>query len=242
MTTAAPPYPLPWPPLVRGILTRRRKRFLADILLDSGEEVTAHCANSGRMTECAEPGRPVWVSKSDNPHRKLAWTWELIEMPASLVGVNTRIPNLLVAGAADAGAIPELAGYETIRREVKQGKSRLDLLLESPDRRPCFVEVKNCTLVRDGLAAFPDAVTTRGQKHLAELADLARSGTRRCVSLYLIQRMDAKHFAPADSIDPAYGRAFRMARDAGVEMTAVDVDITLADIRVRRPVPVLNRF
>lgn len=228
---------IPWPQLIRGTLIRRYKRFLADIRLDNGQTVTAHCPNSGSMKTCCQPGRPVYVSMHDNPKRKLKYTWELIHMPGSLVGVNTQVPNRLTAHAIASGDVAELLGYETVRREVKAGRnSRLDILLASPNRRACYVEVKNCTMVIDGLATFPDAVTVRGQKHLMELQDLAATGFR-CAMFFLIQRMDAKSFAPADHIDPAYGKKLRQACQNGVEILAYDVSIDLTGIRLNDRVP-----
>lgn len=226
-----------WPPLIKGTLIRRYKRFLADVRLEDGRTVTAHCPNSGSMKACCQPDRPVYLSYHDNPKRKLPYTWELIHMPTSLVGVNTQVPNRLTAHAIKAGDVVELTGYETVRREIKAGKnSRIDILLEAPDRRPCYVEVKNCTLVDDGMATFPDAVTVRGQKHLEELQGLVASGCR-CVMFYLIQRMDANRFAPADHIDPDYGKKMRRAADNGVEILAYDVFIDLAGIRLNTQVP-----
>ena len=239
MNQPTPEHPtLAWPPLLEGVLLRRYKRFLADIRLPSGTTITAHCPNSGRMTGCAEPERPVFVSRHDSPRRKLKYTWELIDMPTSLVGVNTQVPNRLVAAGAEAGTIPELVGYPLVRREVRVADhSRLDVLLESPDRRPCYVEVKNCTLVEDGVAMFPDAVTTRGRKHLHVLEDLHRQGNRSVLFL-LVQRMDAGSFAPAGHIDPTYANALGRAAAAGVEVIAYDTAIDLQGISLRRPLPV----
>jgi sugar fermentation stimulation protein A len=226
-----------WPPLIEGTLIRRYKRFLADVRLEDGRTVTAHCPNSGSMKACCQPDRPVYLSYHDNPKRKLPYTWELIRMPTSLVGVNTQVPNRLTAQAIKVGDVAELAGYATVRREIKAGKhSRIDILLEAPDRRPCYVEVKNCTLVEDGMATFPDAVTVRGQKHLEELQGLVAAGCR-CVMFYLIQRMDAKRFGPADHIDPTYGEKMRRAADNGVEILAYDVFIDLEGIRLNTQVP-----
>lgn len=226
-----------WPKLIRGTLIRRYKRFLADVLLEGGQTVTAHCPNSGSMKACCEPGRPVFLSRHDNPKRKLAYTWELIHMPGSLVGVNTQIPNRLTAHAIASGDVAELSGYETLKREVKVGEhSRIDIRLDAPNRRLCYVEVKNCTLVTDSLATFPDAVTVRGQKHLLELQKLVAAGFR-CAMFFLIQRMDARTFAPADHIDAEYGKKLRQARQNGVEVLAYDVHIDLAGIRLRRRVP-----
>ena len=199
---------LPWPELIPGTLVKRYKRFLADVQLSDGQEVTAHCPNSGSMTQCAEAGRPVYLSRQGGPKRRLAYTWELIHMGSSLVGVNTLVPNRLTKLSIAEGAVPLLAGYDSIRSEVKYGEnSRVDLLLETGEKK-CFVEVKNCTLVKDGVAAFPDAVTVRGLKHLRELQAQVRQG-HRAVMFYLIQRMDADVFTPADAIDPAYGVGLR---------------------------------
>lgn len=228
---------LRWPPLHRGVLRRRYKRFLADIRLDTGETVVAHCPNSGRMTGCAEPGQPVFLSRHDHPKRKLKYTWELIEMPDSLVGVNTQVPNRLVAESIRQGCIPELDGYDQIRREVRVGDgSRIDLMLNRRNGDSCLVEIKNCTWVRDGVAAFPDAVTLRGQKHLVELSRQAENGVR-CVSFHLIQRMDAEAFAPADDIDPEYGRLLRQIQGNVVEVLAYDVRMDTRGVSIRNRLP-----
>jgi len=227
-----------WPKLFSGTLRRRYKRFLADVVLDSGETVTAHCPNSGSMKGCSEAGRPVYLSFHDNPKRKLAYTWELIDMPASLVGVNTLVPNRLVAAAIRAGLVPALSGYAEVRPEVRAGaRSRLDLLLTDTAGARCYVEIKNCTLVAEGAACFPDAVTTRGRQHLLELQELVAAGNRG-VMFFLIQRMDAETFSPADYIDSAYGRELRRAAAAGVELLAWDTAIDLQKISLRQPVPV----
>ncbi|MFP4444931.1 MAG: DNA/RNA nuclease SfsA [Desulfosudaceae bacterium] len=231
-----PPGGLFWPSLVSGTLVKRYQRFLADVRLDDGKIVTAHCPNSGSMQACAEPGRPVYLSQHDNPRRKLAYTGEIIDMPTSLVGVNTQVPNRLVARAIADDVVPELTGYDIITREVRAGeRSRLDLLLTAHGRRPCYVEVKNCTLVSQGQACFPDAVTTRGRRHLEELQRLAAGGSRGVI-FFLIQRMDADIFQPADHIDREYGRALRQAGKKGVEILVYDVSLTLAQIALNRPV------
>jgi sugar fermentation stimulation protein A len=233
MTSAA--YNLP--PLIPGYLIRRYKRFLADVRLDTGETVIAHCPNSGSMKGCAVPGCPVWLSVSDNPRRKLKYTWELIKTPESMIGINTLVPNRLVKTAIETGQIPELAGYGTVRSEVTVRKgTRLDLVLEKTNRRNCYVEIKNCTLVEQGTALFPDAVTERGQKHLDELRHLVSAGYRGVI-FYLIQRMDAHRFGPAVEIDPAYARKLSQARENGVEIIIRDVAIDLEQIRIHRPVP-----
>lgn len=225
-----------WPRLIEGHLIRRYKRFLADVKLRNGHVVTAHCPNSGSMLTCSEPGRAVYLSSHDGPRRKLRYTWEMIRMPSSLVGVNTLVPNRLVYGGAVSGTIPELAGYNHARREVPYGRnSRIDLLLERGSDR-CYVEVKNCTLVEEGLACFPDAVTARGLKHLQELGDQVLAG-HRAVIFFLIQRMDADRFASADRIDPDYGEELRRVRALGVEALAYDVHLDLERVRLRRAVP-----
>ncbi|MCA1786871.1 MAG: DNA/RNA nuclease SfsA [Desulfobacteraceae bacterium] len=225
------------PPLISGKLIRRYKRFLADVRLDTGETVIAHCPNSGSMKGCAVPGCPVWLSVSGNLRRKLKYTWELIKTPASMIGINTLVPNRLVKTAIEAGQIPELDGYGTVRPEVTVRKgTRLDLLLREPGRRSCYVEIKNCTLVEDGTAMFPDAVTVRGQKHLDELMGLVKIG-HRGVIFYLIQRMDAVRFTPAAMIDARYAEKLRMARENGVEVVIRDVRIDLQRIQIHRSIP-----
>lgn len=228
---------LPWPKLTRGVLVKRYKRFLADVRLDTGKIVTAHCPNTGSMQGCSEPGRSVYLSRHDSPNRKLKYTWELIKMPGSLVGVNTLVPNRLVFQAAQAKLIPELSGYQSAAREVSLGNgSRIDLLLSNEQGDRCYVEIKNCTLVDDGIAMFPDAVTSRGLKHLKELETLVNAGCR-CMMFYFIQRMDARIFKPADCIDPDYGRGLRRAVNRGVEILAYDVCIDLGGIQLNHKIP-----
>jgi sugar fermentation stimulation protein A len=234
---STPSKDLAWPELIPGILVKRYKRFMADVKLADGEVVTAHCPNSGSMRECCEPGRPVYMSLHDNPKRKLKYTWELIEMPTTIVGINTLIPNRLVAESIEAGVVSDLNGYDNIVREVKTSdNTRLDILLSSEDGHRCYVEIKNCTLVKEGVACFPDAVTSRGLKHLVELSSLVSKGFR-CVIFYLIQRMDAKVFQPADHIDPAYGKELRQALKHGVEILVYDTRIDLKTIRLNRKIP-----
>jgi sugar fermentation stimulation protein A len=227
---------LKWPRLVEGTLIKRYKRFMADVKLRNHHVVTAHCPNSGSMTACCEPGRTVYLSRHNKPSRRLKYTWEMIQMEHSLVGVNTMVPNRLTEAAILAGDVPALSGYEEVRTEVKYGQnSRIDILLEKGKNR-CFVEVKNCTLVAEGLACFPDAVTSRGLKHLIELQNQVKQGDRS-VMFYLIQRMDANRFEPADHIDPAYGEELRKAVSNGVEVLVYDVKMNLEGIRLNRPVP-----
>ncbi|MFD1626755.1 DNA/RNA nuclease SfsA [Azospirillum griseum] len=233
-------------PLLQGRLIRRYKRFLADVDL-GGETVTVHVPNSGSMIGLDTPGAMVWLSRSDNPKRKLAHTLELVEpVPAwgeGLVGVNTGHPNALAAAAIAAGTIPELAGYARLRREVKYGvNSRIDLLLEDPDRPLCYVEIKNVHLRRpdrgDGRAAeFPDCVTARGAKHLAELSAMVAQG-HRAVMLYLVQRGDCTHFTTARDLDPAYDAALRRALDSGVEALCWSCAITTDAIELQDPLTV----
>lgn len=229
-------------PLISGRLIRRYKRFLADVELDGGEVVTAHVPNSGSMMGVDAPGSAVWLSRSDNPKRKLAHTLEMIEADGGLVGVNTSHPNALVADAILAGMIPELAGYERLRREVKYGQnSRIDILLDGAGRPPAYVEVKNVHLrrpgLRDGLAAeFPDCPTARGAKHLEELAAMVAQGCR-AVMVYLVQRMDCTHFRVAGDIDPAYDAGLRRALARGVEAVCWACALTPETIDLQRPLP-----
>ncbi len=228
-------------PLAQGRLIRRYKRFLADVELDGGGIVTVHCANPGAMTGLAEPGMRVFLSRSANLKRKLPLSWELVEADGGLVGINTAHPNRLAEEAIRAGVIPELAGYASLRREVRYGRnSRLDILLTDPDRGSAYVEVKNVHLLRrPGLAEFPDSVTARGARHLAELSAAAAAG-HRAVMLFLVQRNDATRFGLARDIDPAYGAAFDRARAAGVEMLAYACRITPEEIAVATAIEVVG--
>lgn len=210
-------------PLIRGHLVQRYKRFLADVDLGGGQVVTAHCANPGAMLGFTEPGTPVWLEPNDNPKRKLRYAWRLLELPTGAVaGVDTSVPNRIVGEALAAEAIPELAGYATVRPEQRYGaNSRIDFLLQDDGRPDCYVEVKNVHLIRDvpGLAEFPDCVTTRGAKHLDELAEMVADGAR-AVMLYVVQRDDADALALANDLDPGYARAFDAAFARGVEAIA----------------------
>jgi sugar fermentation stimulation protein A len=229
--------------LIPATLLRRYKRFLADVETADGRTMTVHVANPGAMTGLQATGARVWLSKSPNAARKLPYSWELIEADfgggSELVGVNTAHPNTIVAEALAAGALPQLAGYDSVRREVKYGKaSRIDFLLEHPGRPPCYLEVKNVHLMRrHGLAEFPDSVTARGARHLDELAAMVASGAR-AVMLYVIQIGSATSLALARDIDPAYGRAFDRAREAGVEAMAFTCQIGQDGIALAGPVPI----
>jgi sugar fermentation stimulation protein A len=225
-------------PLIRGRLLRRYKRFLSDIELENGEVVVAHCANPGAMLGLKDPGAPVWLSPSRNPKRKLKYSWELIQVDGHMVGINTALPNRIVEEAVAAQAVPELAGYPKLRREVPYGRnSRIDLLLESEDRPPCYLEVKNVHLKRrEDLAEFPDSVTKRGTKHLGELSDMARQGAR-AVMFYLVQRGDCASFQVAADIDPDYDRALRAALEHGVEFLCYSCRVGKEEIVLDRRLP-----
>ncbi|SMC95827.1 sugar fermentation stimulation protein A [Desulfocicer vacuolatum DSM 3385] len=228
----------PLPPLIEGVLVKRYKRFLADVILTDGTMVTAHCPNSGSMRGCCEPGRRVYLSKSDNPKRKLKYTWELMEMPTTLIGINTLIPNKLVTASIAQGLVPELSGYSQFKPEIKTGEhTRLDILLTGEHGEKCYVEVKNCTLVEEGVARFPDAVTTRGQKHLFELERLVAQG-HRGVIFFLVQRMDANSFTPAADIDPVYADALVRVVENGVEVIARSAVMTREMISMGGALPV----
>ncbi len=220
------------PPLIPGVLIKHYKRFLADIELDDGSVATAHCPNSGSMLGCNRPGSPVMLSISPNAGRKLPYTWELVQVDGYWVGLNTMLPNRLAEEAILDGTIAELQGYERLRREVPYGseRSRIDILLEGKQGR-CYVEVKNVTLVEGGLALFPDAVTERGQKHLRELMAVVRNGDRGVI-LFTVQRGDGTAVAPADTIDPVYGRLLREAVANGVEALAYRARVEPEAIRL----------
>ncbi len=224
-------------PLLRGALIRRYKRFLSDVELDGGTVVTAHCANPGAMLGLTEPGSEVWLSPSQNPKRKLKYSWEMIRVGNHLVGINTSHPNGLVEEAVAAGRVPELSGYESRRREVKYGRnSRIDLLLTDGTAPDCYVEVKNVHLSRNGAAEFPDSVTVRGTKHLGELGDMVAAG-HRAVMFYLVQRGDCDRFAVAGDIDPDYAAALKEARGRGVEVLCYTCAMSTTAITVDAPLP-----
>lgn len=223
-------------PLTKATLIKRYKRFLADVRLEDGSIVVAHCANSGSMKGCQPEGADVYLSPNTNPKAKLDWRWELVDAGGTLVGINTSHPNKLAEEAILDGTIKELQGYETLRREVKYGEnSRIDLLLENPQL--CYVEVKNVTLT-DGKdqARFPDAVTARGTKHLKELGTMVEDG-HRAVMLYIVQRGDCSHFTPASDIDPTYATALKDAHTKGVEILCYQCKVTPTEIKIVAPLP-----
>lgn len=210
--------------LVHGTLIKRYKRFLADVLLDDGEKVTAHCTNSGSMKSCLESGAEVYLTPVNDPERRTKFTWEMIRINNGWVGINTGNPNKLAYEEISKGTIPGLKGYTTVRREVTFGDSRFDIYAEN-NLGKCYVEVKNVTMKEGRYALFPDAVTLRGQKHLKTLMQVKKEGFR-AVMLYIIQRSDVKIFAPARLIDPDYAITLKRAARAGVEIIPLQVKVT----------------
>ena len=235
-------------PLIRGTLIKRYKRFLTDVELENGEIVVAHCANPGSMLSLLEEGAEVWLSPARNPKRKLKFTWEMIRIGDSLVGLNTSLPNAIVEEAIENDLIPELAGYESLRREVKYGKnSRIDILLESPGIPICYVEIKSVTMSRsnilddkyENLAEFPDSVTARGAKHLQELSDQVAEG-KRAVMLYLVQREDCDCFSVAADIDPTNAAGLMAAKVAGVEVLCYGCSVSPEAIKIDRKIETVD--
>jgi len=229
-------------PLIRATLMRRYKRFLADVTLPDGSAATAHCANPGAMTGLATPGTVVWLEPNNDPKRKLRYSWKLAEIGGAFIGIDTALPNKVVGEALRAGAVPELAGYTSVRAEVKYGaNSRVDFLLTATGLPDCYVEVKSANLSRvAGLVEFPDAVTARGAKHMAELAAMAVAG-KRAVLLYLVQRSDSSEFAIASDIDPTYADAARAAHMAGVEVLCYRARLTLKGASFGEALPIVAR-
>ena len=226
-----------FPELTKGVLIRRYKRFLADIELPNGEVVVAHCPNPGSMRSVAVSGWTAFLSKSENPKRKLKWTLEVIRSPEAWILVNTQRPNRIVEEAILNGVVSELSGYSELKREVRYGEnSRIDLLLSEGDRH-CYVEVKNVSLLlEDGRGAFPDSVTKRGAKHLRELARQVGAGDR-AVMFYLVSRTDIESLRPAVEIDPNYATEVQLALDAGVEMIAYRAEVNDSEVLVSRRIP-----
>lgn len=221
--------------LVHGTLVKRYKRFLADVKLDDGTVVVAHCTNSGSMKSCLEDGAEVYLTPVNDPKRKTKFTWEMIKIGGDWVGINTGNPNKLVFEAISSGTIPELSGYNKVQREVKFGDSRFDVYAEN-EKEKCFVEVKNVSMKEGEYALFPDAVTTRGQKHLKTLMEVKARGMR-AVMLYVIQRSDVKIFAPAKDIDPAYANLLKEAINAGVEVIPIQAKVTPTSISFFQKLP-----
>ncbi len=230
-----------FPPLHRGTLLARRQRFLADIRLDDGRNVLAHCPNTGRMLGYSAPGMTVWASERE-PGGRCAWTWELADVGGALVGVHPARANALVSEAIALQRIAPLAGYAEHRREVRYGTegSRIDLLLHAAGRADCYVEVKSVTAADEfGLGIFPDAVSERGQRHLRELQGVAALGGR-AVLLFCVQRADVLALRAASEIDPAYARGLREAQAAGVEVLAWQCVISTREITLARQLPLLR--
>ncbi|WP_461538736.1 DNA/RNA nuclease SfsA [Spongorhabdus nitratireducens] len=228
------------PPLQSGRLIRRYKRFLADIETDDGQQFTIHCPNTGSMKNCGEPGSRIWFSDSGNPKRKYRHTWELVETRKGITAcVNTGQANKLVEEAITAGTIPALRGYGQLRREVKYGdSSRIDLLLSDDNKTDCYIEVKSVTLEEaEGHGFFPDAVSTRGQKHLLELLKMKQAGCR-AVLLFCVQHTGISQVSPADHIDPAYGKLLREVFSAGVEVIAWQSELSAQGMELSRELPV----
>lgn len=228
------------PPLIPATLLRRYKRFLADVRLDNGEELTVHTPNTGSMLGCAEPGTRIWLRDCASPTRKYRYSWELAStLEGTVVGVNTHLANRLVEEGIEQGVIEPLQGYARLRREVKYGQgSRIDLHLSGPGRANCYVEVKNVTAVgADGSAIFPDAPTERGRKHLRELAAMVEAGHRAVLVLH-VAREDVDQFRAAAEIDPAYAGLLAQVQQQGVEVEAWVSRISPDEIAIARSIPV----
>ena len=223
-------------PLVHGTLIQRYKRFLADVRLDDGTTVTAHCTNSGTMKSCIEEGAEVYLTPVNDPKRRTKFTWEMIKINGDWIGVNTGNPNKLAFEAVAEGLIEGLQGYTEVQREVKWEDSRFDLMARN-EAETCFIEVKNVTMKVGDWALFPDAVTTRGRKHLETLIRVKEAGMR-AVMLYVVQRSDVAKFGTADEIDPEYGKALRKAIKKGVEVFVVQAKVTPKEITIAKQLPV----
>lgn len=225
--------------LVQGTLVKRYKRFLADVELNSGELVVAHCPNTGAMTGCGEPGWRVWLSPSNNPKRKLAYTWELAQTDNSdWIGINTQNANKLVSEALTKGVITELLGYQTVQAEVKFGEenSRVDFLLTGKDKPNCYLEVKSVTLALDEKGFFPDAKTERGRKHLRELASIAQQG-QRAVLLFCVQHTGIQSVSIAKHIDEKYAQEWERANEVGVEVFCYSTNINSQQATLTHSLP-----
>jgi len=225
-------------PLIPARLCKRYKRFLCDARLADGRQVTAHCPNPGSMLSLLEADSEIWLAPTPGAKRKLPYSWELVRLKAALVGLNTGRANAVVAEALAAGRVAELAGYTSLKREVPYGRnSRIDFLLEDPERPPCYLEVKSVTMSRRaGLAEFPDSVTARGAKHLDELAEMAAAGAR-AVLFFLVQRDDCRAVGLAGDIDPHYAERFENALTAGVEAISYCCKVSTEGIELDRALP-----
>lgn len=230
-------------PLEKATLLRRYKRFLADVELEDGSTITIHCSNTGSMKNCWEPGDEVWMSRSSNPKRKYAYTWELVRNKRGhYIGINTSRANEIVRSAIAAGKVDGFTGYADVRSEVPYGESsRIDLLLSSPDMPDCYVEIKSVTLlespVKDGVGHFPDAVSARATKHLKELMQVSASG-KRAVICFCVQHSGIREVRPAASIDAVYADTLAEALDSGVEAIALKTRISRHGINVVKQIPV----
>ena len=222
-------------PLITGKLIKRYKRFLADVELEDGSVITAHCTNSGSMRSCIEEGAPVMLTHHNDPKRKTQYTWEMIYLNGAWIGINTSVPNVLAFEAIRDNRIKKLSGYNTVKREVKFGDSRFDIYAENESEK-CFVEVKNVTLKEGQYARFPDAVTSRGLKHLNTLIEVKKQDMR-AVMLYIVQRMDVKIFGPAKEIDPAYAEKLKEAFTQGVEIIPMQAEVSPEKIELIRELP-----
>lgn len=221
-------------PLIHGTLLKRYKRFLTDVKLDNGEIVVAHCTNSGSMKSCIEEGAEVFLTPVDDPKRKTRFTWEMIKINNKWIGINTGWPNVLAFEAIKNNEIEKLSGYTKVKREVKFGDSRFDVYCEN-GKEKCFVEVKNVTMKVGNHALFPDAVTTRGQKHLKTLIEVKKQGIR-AVMLYIIQRSDISAFGTAKDIDPDYARLLKKAVNSGVEVIAMQAEVSQYSITLTKEI------
>lgn len=224
--------------LIEAKIIKRYKRFLSDIELPSGEEICAHVPNTGRMDTCWEPGWRVYLSHHDNPKRKLKYTLELTDNGATLIGVNTSFTNKIAHEALQNKLIPELAEFDQIFPERKVLDSRIDFYLETSDGATAYVEVKNATLVKESKALFPDAVSTRGQKHIRDLIELKKQGHRTAM-LYVVNREDAKTFSPAEDIDPVYSSLLRDAHSKGVEIYAYSCKLNSKEIVLHKKLEII---
>lgn len=222
--------------LVRGSLIKRYKRFLADVKLEDNSVVIAHCTNSGSMKSCLEDNAPVYLSRASDPNRKTKFTWEMIYINNNWIGINTMMPNKLVYDEVVNKELPGLDDYSIVKREVKYGDSRFDIYCEN-EREKCFIEIKNVTMKVGKAALFPDAVTTRGKKHLETLIEVKRNGIR-AVMIYIVQRMDVDYMGPATEIDPDYADALKRAKTAGVEIMAFQAKVSPTEIKIEKQIPV----